>query len=334
MTLRATSVIAVFAAFMLVLACGDDEGNPQGGGSNPTASTLSAAVSQNAATLTWTQCPDTDFASYNLYRSTTSGIAANPSSATLVATVTDISTLTHTDDDLAWNTPYYYALQTVDSSQLTAWSNEATITTPDSSGGGGGGVLTCYEIQGQADVSPYSGEDVTVTGIVTVAGDEYYSSTSGAQFSVIADPSGGEWAGLVLFGYDGVMDSFERGDSVVVSGYINEYFGLTELVVQVVDHRDPGHTVPPAESITTGDMSQEKWEGVLVSFQNVTVTSDPNQYGEYFVDDGSGDAMADDKGVYPFSPGMGDTFSSMTGVVFYEYDYYRIQPRDESDIAQ
>ena len=335
MTLRASSVIAVLAAFMLVFACGDDEGNPQEGGSNPTASTLSATVSQNTATLTWTQNPDTDFASYNLYRSTTSGIAANPSSATLVATITNVGTLTHDDDNLDWNTPYYYALQTVDSSQLTAWSNEATITTPDSSGGGGGGgVLSCYEIQGQADESPYSGDDVTVTGIVTVGGDEYYSSTSGAQYSVLEDASGGEWSGLVLFGYDGVMDSFERGDSVVVSGYINEYYGLTELVVQTVDYRDAGHTVPSPESITTGDMSQEKWEGVLISFQDVTVTSDPTSYGEYFVDDGSGDAMADDKGVYPFSPSNGDTFSEMIGVVFYEYDFFRIQPRDESDIVQ
>lgn len=333
MTLRTSSVIAVLAAFMLVFACGDDEGNPQEGGSNPTASALTATVSQNTATLTWTQCPDTDFGAYNLYRSATSGIAANPSSATLVATFTDIATLTHNDDNLNWNTPYYYALQTVDSSQLTAWSNEATITTPDSSGGGGG-VLTCYEIQGQADESPYSGDDVTVTGIVTVAGDEYYSSTSNAQYSVIEDPSGGEWSGLVLFGYDGVMDSFERGDSVVVSGYVNEYFGLTELVVQTVDYQDAGHTVPADEFITTGDMSQEKWEGVLVSFQDVTVTSDPTQYGEYFVDDGSGDAMADDKGVYPFSPSSGDTFSEMIGVVFYEYNEFRIQPRNESDIIQ
>lgn len=332
MTLRTSSVIAVLAAFMLVFACGDDEGNPQGGGSNPTASTLTAAVNQNAATLTWTQCPDTDFASYNLYRSTTSGIAANPSSATLVATITGISTLTHQDNNLNWNTPYYYALQTVDSSQLTAWSNEATITTPDSSGGGSGGVLTCYEIQGQQDESPYKNEDVTVAGIVTVGGDEYYHKT--AQYSVIADPSGGEWAGLVLFGYEGIMDDFERGDSVVVSGYVNEYYGLTELVVQAVDFRDPGHTIPSAEAITTGDMSMEKWEGVLISFQNVTVTSDPTEFGEYFVDDGSGDAMADDKGVYPFSPNNGDTFLSMTGVVFYEFDAYRIQPRNESDIVQ
>lgn len=335
MTLRITAATAVLMAFLLVFACGDDEDNPQGGGTNPTASTLSAAVSQNTATLTWTQCPDTDFASYNLYRSLTSGIAASPSSATLVGTFTDIATLTHTDANLDWNTPYYYALQTVDSSQLTAWSNEVTITTPDSSGGGGGGVLSCYEIQGQQDESPYDGEDVTVTGIVTVGGDEYYAGSGTAQYAAIQDASGTEWSGLVLYGYDGVLTPLQRGDSVVVSGYVSEYYGLTEVVVQSVDIDEPGYTVPSASSVTTSEMaSSEKWEGVLCALDNVTVTSDPNEYGEFYVTDGSGDAMVDDMGIYGFSTSTGDTYQEMVGVVFYSYGEYRLEPRDENDITE
>ncbi len=344
MTLRITAATAVLMAFLLVFACGDDEGNPQGGGTNPTASTLSAAVSQNTATLTWTQCPDTDFASYNLYRSLTSGIAASPSSATLVGTFTDIATLTHTDANLDWNTPYYYALQTIDSSQLTAWSNEVTITTPDSSGGGGGGgVLSCYEIQGQQDESPYDGEDVTVTGIVTVGGGEYYAGSGTAQYAVIQDAGGGEWSGLVLYGYDGVLTPLQRGDSVVVSGYVTEYQGpssdpweltLTELVVQSVDFDEPGHTVPDPEVITTMEINEEKWEGVFAAVQNVTVTDPDPGYGEWIVDDGSGEGRIDDMGTYGFSVSQGDTFSEIIGVVFYGFDHYKLEPRDENDITE
>ncbi len=343
MTLRKTAAFAVIASLMLVLACGDDEGNPQEGGTNPTASTLSAAVSQNTATLTWTQCPDTDFASYNLYRSTTSGIAASPSSATLVATFTDVATLTHDDDGLAWNTPYYYALQTVDSSQLTSWSNEATITTPDSSGGGGGGVLSCYEIQGQADESPYNGDDVTVTGIVTVGGGEYYAGSGTAQYAVIQDAGGAEWSGVVLYGYDGVLTPLQRGDSVVVSGYVTEYQGpnsdpweltLTEVVVQSVDFDEPGHTVPDPVVITTMEINEEKWEGVFAAVQNVTVTDPDPGYGEWIVDDGSGEGRIDDMGTYGFSVSQGDTFSEIIGVVFYGFDYYKLEPRDENDITE
>lgn len=322
-------------AILLILACGDDENNPQGGGTNPSASVLTASVTGNTASLIWTQCPDDDFASYVLYRSLSSGIAANPSTATIVATITTQGTLTHTDSGLSWNTPYYYAVQTVDSSQLTAWSNEATITTADSSGGGGS-ALSCYEIQGQADESPYNNDEVTVTGIVTAAVDEFYAGPDSLErhFAVLGDPAGGEWSGLILFGYEDDLDNLDRGDSVVVSGKVSEYYGLTELVVSAVDFEEAGHTIPAATSVPTGEMSQEKWEGVFISFQNITVTSDPNQYGEFYVDDGSGDAMADDKGMYGFSTSEGTTYSEMKGIVFYEYNEFRIDPRDENDITQ
>ena len=334
MTPRLYAFTAILMAILLVAACGDAENNPQGGGTNPTASTLTASVSSNTATLTWTQCPDDDFASYVVYRSETSGIAANPSAATLVATITDLGTLTHADNDLGWNTPYYYAIQTVDSSQLTAWSNEATITTPDSGSGGGGNVLTCYEIQGQVDDSPYVGEDVTVTGIVTSAAGELYTSVTDAQHTIIEDPSGGEWSGLVLFGYDGIMDDLQRGDSVVVSGYVQEFFGLTEVVVQSVDFYEAGYTIPVPEELSTSDVALEKWEGVLVSVSDVTVTDDDLGYGEWYVDDGSGDARIDDLGDFSYTPSNGDTFAEIIGVVFYSFDNYKIEPRDDSDLTQ
>ena len=318
-------------AILLVAACGDDENYPQGSGTNPTASSLAASVSSNTATLTWIQCPDDDFSSYVLYRSETSGIASNPSSASLVATITNQETLTHADGDLDWNTPYYYAIQTVDSFQLTAWSNEATVTTPDSSGGG---VLTCYQIQGQADASPYDGEDVTVTGIVTAAAEEFYTSANDEQFATIEDPSGGEWSGLLLFGYDGIMDNLQRGDSVVVSGYVKEFFGLTEVVVQSVDFYESGHTIPDPEQISTVNIASEKWEGVLVCVSSVTVTDDDLGYGEWYVDDGSGDARIDDLGDCTYSPSNGDTFAEIIGVVFYSYDNYKIEPRDDNDLTQ
>ena len=310
-TPRLLTITAVLMAILLAAACGSDESNPQGGGTNPTASTLTVSVSSNTATLTWTQCPDDDFASYVLYRSETSGIASNPSSATLIATITDLGTLTHADGGLAWNTPYYFAIQTVDSSQLTAWSNEATVTTPDSSGGGGD-ALTCYEIQGQADASPYDGDDVTVTGIVTVGGDEYYAGTGTAQYAVIEDATGGEWSGLVIYGYDGILDSIERGDSVVVSGYVSEYYGLTEVVVNSVDFDDPGHTIPAPREINTSDVTEEKWEGVLVCVKDVTVTNADLGNGEWAVEDGTGEARIDDMGTYG----------------------YKIEPRNESDITE
>lgn len=333
MTRSLLTVSAVLMAVLLAVSCGSDEANPQGSGTNPTASSLTVSVVSNTATLTWTQCPDDDFSSYVLYRSETSGIASNPSSATLVATISDLGTLTHDDAGLGWNTPYYYAVQTVDSSQLTAWSNEATITTPDSSGGGGGGnALSCYDIQGQADSSPYENDDVTVTGIVTSSAGEYFHDDG--QYVVIEDASGGEWSGLVLFGYDNILSGIVRGDSIVVSGYVQEFFELTEVVVNSVDFNDPGHTIPAPEELSTSDVTLEKWEGVLVSVSDVTVTDDDLGYGEWYVDDGSGDARIDDLGDFSYSPSNGDYYVEIVGVAFYTYDNYKIEPRDDSDFTQ
>jgi len=331
MTRRFFVTAVVLVAVLLAASCASDEANPQGGGTNPTASTITVTVSGNTATITWTQCPDDDFSSYVLYRSKSSGIASNPSSAVVVATITDLGTLTYSDGGLDWNTPYYYALQTVDSSLLTAWSNEATITTPDSSGGGGGGdALSCYEIQGQADESPYNGQDVTVTGIVTAAAGEFYTSVADAQLATIEDPSGGEWSGLALFGYDGIMDNLERGDSVVVSGYVQEYYGLTEVVVQSVDFYESGHTIPDPEQISTVGIASEMWEGVFAAVSNVTVTTNPNTHGEFMVDDGSGQGMVK---LYGFGTTIGDTYSQVIGVVFYSYDEYKLNARDENDFT-
>lgn len=325
---KLAAVTAILMASLLVAACGDDESDPTGSGTNPTASTLTATVDQNTASLSWTQCPNDDFSTYNLYRSTTSGIASNPSSATLIATVSDVATLAHDDTDLAWSTLYYYALQTVDSSQLSAWSNEATVTTPDYSGGGG--VLTCYEVQGQADESPYTGDDISITGIVTSAAGELYDSGDGDLVSIM-DPQGGEWSGVLLYGYDGIMDSFQRGDSVVVSGYVQEYYELTEVVVQSVDFVDNGHTIPGPESIPTVEINEEKWEGVFVSVSNVTATTDPDQYGEFMIDDGSGEGMVK---AYDYPASSGDTFTEIIGVLVYAYSDYKLEARDDDDITQ
>jgi predicted extracellular nuclease len=337
---RSLAAVVVLMVVILVASCASDEANPQGSGTNPTASTITVTVFGNTATITWTQCPDDDFSSYVLYRSKSSGIASNPSSAVIVATVTDLATLTYSDGSLDWNTPYYYALQTVDSSLLTSWSNEATITTPDSSGSGGD-ALSCYQIQGQADESPYNGQDVTVTGIVTVGGDEYYAGSGSAQYAVIEDASGGEWSGLLLYGYDGIFNGLERGDSVVVSGYISEYDmsgvwanTVTELMVQSVDFNEAGHTIPAPEELSTGDMSQEKWEGVLAALSDVTVTNEDMGHGDWLVDDGSGDAMVDDMGIYGYTVSLGDVFSEIIGVVLYSFDDYKLEPRNEDDITE
>ncbi|MCK4807082.1 MAG: hypothetical protein KAT09_05525, partial [Candidatus Aegiribacteria sp.] len=204
-------------------------------------------------------------------------------------------------------------------------NNDITIN----GGGGGGDVYTCYEIQGQQSSSPFTGQTVSVTGIVIVGGDEYYSSSS--AYAVIMDACGGAWHGLTFYGND--VGSLNRGDSVTVTGEVQEYYYFTELInlSDVVVH-STGHTLPNPESVDTGDAGQEQWESVLVTVSDVTVTEDDLGFGEWAVDDGSGDIRIDDLGDYSYSPSIDDTFSEVIGVCWYSYDNFKIEPRNDSDL--
>ncbi len=82
-------------------------------------------------TLEWSQCPDGDFRSYRLYRSLVPGIETDPFSATLICEIDEAGTLTFQDNNVEGLTPYYYALETIDDSDLSSWSNEIVVTTPD-----------------------------------------------------------------------------------------------------------------------------------------------------------------------------------------------------------
>lgn len=90
------------------------------------------------ASLSWSDIPDAT--AYNVYRSTTSGELY----CDKIATVT---TNSHTDEDLAANTTYYYRITALDGSNKTRSdsSAEVTITTesapPPGGGGGGGGCF-------------------------------------------------------------------------------------------------------------------------------------------------------------------------------------------------
>jgi len=301
-------------------SCGDDE-SPAAPGDNPAASTLSAtAGTTNSVYAVWTMCPDNDFSEYNLYRSTTSGISADPPSSP-VRTVSNASDTTFTNTGLTWGETYYYALQTKNSGNNTAWSNEVQVTVPDS--GSGSAYLTCYQIQGQQASSPYADQVVSVTGIVTSGGGVLYGG-----YAAICDATGGPWSGLVIYGDSAA--TLVRGDSVIVSGTVQEYFGMTELTylsaVQVIS---AGHTIPDPVPLTTAQACEEQYEDVLIAVTDAIVLK-ANQ-NSYEIDDGSGSCYIGTRGDFT-EPNVGDTVD-VQGPLFYEFDEWRIQPRDNNDIT-
>lgn len=82
-------------------------------------------------TLEWTECPDSDFYCYRLYRSTSPYIENDPSLAELIATGEESENVTYEDNGVVGLTTYYYAMETHNESQLSSWSNEVSVAIPD-----------------------------------------------------------------------------------------------------------------------------------------------------------------------------------------------------------
>lgn len=125
---RLILILVTFALFLvLTTSCGPD--NPFG--PNPSPSALTGLTqNQTTAELSWTTNPDTDFASYTLYRSDSANIQSNSGSATILTVVTDKNVTSHHDGNLTPGSRWYYALRTANSYGGTTWSNEVNVTLP------------------------------------------------------------------------------------------------------------------------------------------------------------------------------------------------------------
>lgn len=122
--------ILLAIALALFLSCGTSPSDT--GGGFPTPSVLSIQLQADTSVYTsWTQCPDSDFDNYILWRSTSAGIQADPSQAEAVKIVSgDPLQNTWTDLTVIPGETYWYALETRNTSILSAWSNELSLTVP------------------------------------------------------------------------------------------------------------------------------------------------------------------------------------------------------------
>lgn len=137
--------------------------------------------------------------------------------------------------------------------------------------------------------SAYNGFTVSTTGIVTCDTSDipyfYFQSEGGTQTSprrvIIQDPAiQGGWSGVWINGLTtGVTDPLVRGQKVMVRGEVEEYFGVTRINVAAGDvHVISSNNQLPSFQVLTpgvisdqksdGDTTVEKWESVLVRFDN------------------------------------------------------------------
>jgi hypothetical protein len=174
--------------------------------------------------------------------------------------------------------------------------------------------------------------DSTVTVVGVISAERW--AFNGRYF--IQDGSG-PWNGVMVYGDWDRENAY--GDSVRITADVDEYNGLTELVnVTAYEVLATGATVEPTlvttGEIGTGGSNAEAYEGVLVQIVDVEITSPDLGYGEWGVDDGSGECMLDDYADYYFTQANYDSVRSITGVLDYSFGNTKIWPRLAWDIVE
>jgi len=186
---------------------------------------------------------------------------------------------------------------------------------------------TIYDIQSTMTVgeaSDYAGQRVQITGVVTAIDGGNFWLQDGA----------GAWNGIMGYDYDAV-DLIDVGDNVTLDADVTEYLssGSSETELHTVSNlvvNTSGNPLPEATVITTGTYNEE-YEAVLVKIVSATVVNDDAGYGEFIINDGSGDLIVGPK-IYAYTSTLNETIG-VTGIGHEEYGDDKILPRSADDIV-
>ena len=151
-----------------------------------------------------------------------------------------------------------------------------------------GEPVTIAEIQGTGDATPLLGAQVTTEGVVTAVYDE-----GGRNGFIMQTPGTGGVekqvgdASDAIFVYLGGVQEFPGiGDSLIVTGQADEYYGITQLknpTITVPDTLFAEVTPTPIDRLPAGDAAREPYEHMLVmptGAHTVTNNYQLNRYGE------------------------------------------------------
>ncbi|MYL33902.1 hypothetical protein GLW05_09850 [Pontibacillus yanchengensis] len=192
---------------------------------------------------------------------------------------------------------------------------------------------------GQYKVVPRSADDI-VKDIPAVSIQEARESTIGSRVNIegivtAAFPTGGkinyyvqdETAGIVVRAED---LGANVGDRIQAKAVTEEYFDLLQLQPSeqnaTIIEKDVG--VPQAKPITSNEFSEEL-EGQLVKI-NLAKVTDVDAFHNYTAQDEQGSFVIDsDNDLVE----VDKVYESITGVLTYNYDEYKIMPRSAEDVV-
>jgi len=220
----------------------------------------------------------------------------------------------HSTDPTYAGAPFYVGIM-IDSVAISV-----TTPTPPT-------IVNIYDIQyttaSPAD-SPELGNIVTTKGVVTgvfqIGGD--------IDRFFIQD---GDGAYNGIFIYENAY-TVAVGDSVLVTGTVQEFNGLTEIgFVSNVTILNSGNTLPTPSIVTNLTVGDEAWEGVLVTLENAICTSVTDAFGEWKINDATtGPDLNVDDNLMPatYTSTLGNGYT-VIGVRHFSFSENFILPRTE-----
>jgi len=220
--------------------------------------------------------------------------------------------------------------------------------------------------------SAYNEYEVSVKGIVTADINDLTGTETGTILGpmVYIQNGYGNWSGIQIYGTE--AENVRRGDEITVNGPVNENYYVTRIGnnttnVAITLH-STGNALPepvPIYTTTIADLTSdavqaEQWEGVLVKYENITVTDENadgspgphgggnTNYGDILVKDSTvhdtrvglqygthqyHNVWADSLASLPIRVMENDTFESITGIMWYGFYHYRLLPRKNDDFV-
>ncbi|MBT3754932.1 MAG: hypothetical protein HOK80_02060 [Candidatus Cloacimonetes bacterium] len=209
-------------------------------------------------------------------------------------------------------------------------------------------ATTIYDVQYTDVAGPdgtypslLDGEEVTVTGVIT-----------GLKFSGYKDNfyiemvDGGEWSGLYI--HMAGDTTLVVGDEVEVTGTVKEYYGFTEIsgyddTFISVTLLSSGNDIPAPMIVQTLDLTDaataEPYESCFVEVNDVVVTEEQINFGQWYVTDISATPCQIDDGFFYLDSVepeivivLGMEWAVIRGCLDYSYDEYGINPRTSEDL--
>ncbi|MCF8363365.1 MAG: choice-of-anchor J domain-containing protein [Prolixibacteraceae bacterium] len=214
-----------------------------------------------------------------------------------------------------FSSPFTYTVTSSDGESITEWTVTVDVLsdTPTS----------IYDLQYVSDpeaddASPFEGEPVYTTGIVT------YGTGEGSAY---VQSASGEWNGIYVYVSSGSDISLSKGDSVKMYGTIEEYYHLTEFKPDSVQKISDRKSIEP---VTVSLPLSESTEGVLVKVEGLTIKN--NGEDDYFGITEANDTVIIENELFSGLSLTEDATYNITGVVDYSYSKYRLFPRSSGDV--